>query len=176
MGLSLASEKTSEEEGHRKGSKSLSMKTIIGGDLMNGGRLKCPECGALNAASLHFCGACGLNLEGAISVETEDPWDRILRKHEKHDDKPGVAWSPAKPQLLGTRILRWIVGPALTIAAFALIIGQVWARALAEMPQDRSSWTYANDLKSAANLSSVGMVAFAILVVFAVYLLARDRQ
>jgi hypothetical protein len=113
---------------------------------------------------MDYCGNCGCSFGGTEQKPLRTRTERVKTyvPDPSYEDR-GL-------------FLTWIVGPALTLAAFALIIGQVWARALLEMPQDRSSGTYLNDLKTAGDLSFAGIVAFAILVVFAVYLLAHERH
>jgi hypothetical protein len=75
---------------------------------------------------------------------------------------------------LGITVLRLLVGPALTIAAGAVAVGQVWLRALAENPQNPA--TIVDDTRTASNLSAGGLVAFVILAAVAIAILTYQYQ
>jgi len=124
--------------------------------------MKCPKCGFENPSRMDYCGNCGCSFGGTEQKPLKIQIERV---------KTYVPEPSYKDQGL---ILTWIVGPALTIAALAIVVGQIWMRALAENPQNL--YTYAHDLKTASDLSAAGLVAFAILVVIAVYLLAHYSQ
>jgi len=105
-------------------------------------------------------------------------------KHEEAVTGPGVqgndrefsriAEIPMKDSLSqSSTILRYVVGPALTVSALVLVVGEIWLRILAR--NVRLTQDYLNDIQLAGDMSSYGLIAFVVLVVAAVALLSSAK-
>lgn len=161
--------------------------------------MRCPYCNAKNPQGVVFCGDCGERIVEAtpgrpspakMDIEITDDEATIVRPYCDSVNPLGMTFcgncgeriQEGTPQKLSsspsvsleTKVLRLIVDPAMTIAALAPAIGQIWSRALVENPQ--SPYTFAQDMKTAADLSAGGLVAFAILVVIAICLPAYSKK
>jgi hypothetical protein len=159
---------------HRQGKALPGRERAARGNSLKGEVVKCPECGARNMSTLDVCGACGADLE-AESIEDShvDPWDRVLgRSGESLNAKAKTSGN--RPSSRPRAVLTFVVGPAVTVSMFFLVVGALWSRELSKNPQASESYLF--DLNLAGDMTFYGLVAFAILVVVALAILSEQIE